>query len=148
MAIHRRPPESLIRFVAVGGAIGVLSLGGVWLIGQVASLGPVAYACSVAAIYFVGAICSFFAHARISFRVAVPMSRFPRHLAVCLGAAILTGLLSSAIRAFLPSDVLGVTLDEGLRDAAAFVIAALAMAVVSYLLSRAYVFQAPDTSRL
>jgi len=142
----RRLPEGLVRFVAVGGVLGVLSVGAIWLIGEVADLGPLAYACAVAAVYFLSALCSFFAHARISFRVAVPMSRLPRHLAVCAGTAVATGLLSSGIRALLPSAALGLPLDDGLRDSVAFLAAALVMAVVSYLLSRAFVFQVSETA--
>jgi putative flippase GtrA len=130
----------MILYLIVGGVIGVLTTAAVWLVGHSVTLDATAYALVVASVYFLGALTSFIAHSRITFRVKVPASRFVRHLGVAGGSALATGVISSLLRPIVPGAVLGFTLDSGLIDATAFLAAALIVAAGSYFLAKIYVF--------
>lgn len=132
----------MIVYLIVGGVIGVVATGVVWLAGQVFTLDALAYGILVAVIYFIGAVVSFIAHSRITFRVKVRADRFVRHLGVAGGSALATGLISSIVRSFMPGRIAGFRLDAPITDAFAFIAASLIVAAGSYFLSKMFVFRA------
>lgn len=134
----------MIVYLLVGGVIGVLASVLVWIMQQLFAPGPTGYAIGVAGIYFFCACISFVAHARITFKVAVPMERFVRHLALASVSAVATGALSSALRTLVPASFAGIPIDSGMAAVAGFIAASLIIAVVSYLLARSFVFHAPE----
>lgn len=131
----------MILYLIVGGVIGLATTAAVWLIGQNIALGTLQYALVVICVYFVGALGSFIAHARITFRVKVPASRFVRHLGVAAASALATGAISALVRPLVPGSVIGFGLETGMIDALGFLVAALMVAAGSYFLSKMYVFR-------
>lgn len=136
-----RTLASFVRFVAVGGVIGVISTVAIWAAGQMMPLTSWSYGLVVVCVYLAGAVTAFIGHARISFGVKVPISRFANHLVLSGSMALITAALSAGIRSVLPTMVAGMVVAPGVRDAAAFVMAALASSVLSFGLSRLFVFK-------
>lgn len=139
----RRALGSFVRFLMVGGVIGVVSTVAIWAAGQLVPLGTLAYGLVVLCVYLAGAVMAFIGHARFSFGVRAPIARFGNHLGLSATMALVTATVSAWIRSLLPASIWGMAFTAGYRDAAAFVTAALASAVLSFGLSRALVFSVP-----
>jgi putative flippase GtrA len=138
---------SFLRFLMVGGVIGLVSTLAIWVAGQLVPLGTWAYGLVVLLVYLAGAVMAFIGHSRISFGVRTPITRFGNHLALSATMALVTAMLSAWFRSLLPASLLGMAITAGYRDAAAFVAAALASSVLSFGLSRAFVFSVPSPRR-
>lgn len=132
---------NFLRFLFVGGVIGLLSVIAVYVAGNLLQMNALSYAFTVASVYLMGAIASFIGHARISFRIEVPFARFGHHLLISATMAVVTAVCAAGLRSLLPAIIAGTIIPMATRDAVAFFLAALISAVLSFLLSRTLVFR-------
>jgi putative flippase GtrA len=144
--MRRLLDSSLLRFLAVGGAMGLATVAARELLGRwfFPSDGA-GYAASVLVVYLLAILCSFALHRVVTFgswrRRAE--GHLPRYAIVSLASAVLTSLLATYLCFETP-------LAQWLGDwtpAASFAVAALIVALLAYVANARWAFRPVATGR-
>lgn len=136
--------KEIIRFLLVGGFVGVMTLLFRESFGFVLGDSDLwRYGSTIVLAYAIGVVTAYYLHGRLTFRTRqrrTPKTMF-RFIAVSIVCAIAAALFSAAIRNYLLID----WLYKPWSSSFAFALGSIGAAIVSYLLMKVYVF--PETKQ-